>query len=137
MCATTAMVWTDCYSIGLADVDLTKKDVVYSFNSLVHTLNAPSKTDISRNKIKIFSSSMASVFMQEEHYMTYFEYQDHLLHKERHNNYLKRLCILSGKIAAGDQVVDQVLSFFCGWLTHHVSVTDQLFAIFLREHRNR
>ena len=109
-------------------------EAVCSFNELVGALNANSKSDATIAAVIMFNKLMTRSFALEEHYMEHYRFQDNVVHSDRHKNYLNRLGGLSNQIVSGDEVTDQVLSYFCGWLTHHVSITDKIFATFIREH---
>ena len=129
----TAVDWKDCHKIGIDEIDREHEALVNDFNALLEAIYTTKDRSLIAKQALDFVRSNANHYANEEAHMIAAGYDDLDLHRERHLGFMNRLGHLCDKIASGNDVTEQMLTFFASWITHHVAVTDQKFGEFLKK----
>ena len=128
----TAITWSDSHRIGVEEIDREHEWLIADFNSVVNALRTIKDRRLIVKMFDVFVRATAGHFANEEAAMEQVEFDDLEVHRERHQNYLRRLDILRDKLLAGADITNDLRSFFASWTTHHVAVTDRKFGDFLK-----
>lgn len=127
--------WSEALSVGFEEVDGDHKKLVGMVNKIHDALNQDSDPDAVADGLEELISYTSWHFRHEERLMQNCAYPGLFDHKKEHTDLEKQATELYEKFLNGDESVPETLMpFLKGWLTEHITVTDNKMGQFLAQH---
>lgn len=125
--------WNDAYSLNVPIIDEEHKKFIKIVNKVIRISNQ----QVNNNEelaIVLYEMTMYALshFKTEEKCMRRSEYAEFQLHKNEHNDFIKKTVGFCNRTMDGDyEIIDDLLDYLRLWLDHHIQGTDKNFASFL------
>jgi len=118
--------WENDYSINVAVIDEEHKQFISIINkaiAAIHNNNDGEKISEALNAMTLYA---VSHFKNEEKYMITFDYQEYILHKREHKNFLKKTIDFCKNVTHGNNNISGSLhKYLKKWLEEHIQVADK------------
>lgn len=123
--------WSDDLSVGIQEIDEQHKVLVNLLNDMHDAIHQHRGTEACREILERLARYTEIHFAVEESLMRLFDYPDYEAHKAEHEQLIKELKDLQGRMAeSGHSVTFQLLHFLKLWLTKHIMESDQEYTQF-------
>lgn len=131
-------VWTETYSVKVAEIDAQHKEFFNIVNSLLDLADKKSFTDEEALlKVGQLGDYAAYHLTTEEDFFKETDYPDAATHIKFHNQFREQAVQFMNRIreATGDKsaVIEEIANFAGNWLTNHIVVVDQKYSQWFNE----
>lgn len=126
--------WAERYRTGIPFVDAQHQELFRVVARLQESLARCLADQILRDQLDDLLQLLKEHFRDEEDFLRHYDYPDLLVHVAEHTNLLGELAQIKLRYEqAAAPLASMIGTFLGGWLRHHISEGDFLYAKFLRE----
>ena len=123
--------WSDAYRIGVGVIDAEHQRLFAAYGDVIDSMAAGSVLDAVRDGLLVLESYIVEHFTNEEELMISVDYPDLFAHKIAHLDFQVAVMRFRKAITDGEDVSEEFVSFFGGWLVAHITVMDRRIGQFL------
>ncbi|MGE5557542.1 MAG: bacteriohemerythrin [Bacillota bacterium] len=127
--------WTPDLSVGIAEIDRQHQELFGAINKLLEACKQRTAKENLSDTLKFLEHYVVDHFHTEETTMIQYDYPDQAIHREMHQQFVKSLAELRGKLeneGPGIHIVVMTNQVVVGWLTNHIRKADQELGRFLK-----
>ncbi len=131
-----AIEWTQDLAVGISEIDNQHQEIFRKINNLLEACNVGKGKLAVGEVIDFLGNYVVEHFGAEEKYMQEYNYPDYPLHKQMHDDFVKRFKELKEdyeKNGVAVNLVIQTNKFVVRWLNEHIRNVDKKLGIFLKE----
>ena len=132
--AQTLVVWSDNFSLGLAEVDEQHRYLFQLINEVWGAVINKADGAETLRLIEELEKYTVTHFTAEETFMRTTGYSQFDAHKATHAKFIARIAQEKSSVLAGKHLSLEILHFLRNWLIDHILVYDKAYA---DEHRQR
>lgn len=130
-------LWNEKYATGIDAIDAEHRTLFDAINSLHGMLRDGQAGAAAQRDLRFILNYSRDHFAREERLMEEFGCPGLAEHQTAHEQLLGRMGDLVGKVAAGEPFSTATTAFLTHWLTGHIRVEDQVYALFIRKKKAR
>jgi hemerythrin-like metal-binding protein len=129
--------WFGDLSLGDEKLDSQNKEYLSLLNRLIKISNEDEESDDVVNIVKGLVNYTYEHFMSEEEYMALNEFPLQQEHRNEHMGVLKRISKYLGEVEANREgLVEELIDLMKEWLTTHIMISDQKYALWVKSRAN-
>lgn len=118
--------WNDSYSLGIAEIDMQHKKLVFLIVKLYEAMSQAKANDVVGTILNELVMYTKTHFSTEEKYFAKFAYVDKANHELEHKKFVAKINDFKEKFDSGKVGVSiQLMNFLKDWLVHHIMKTDR------------
>jgi hemerythrin len=127
--------WTDSIAIGVEEIDSQHKELLQRFNDLLSACKSGKARDELATLMAFLDDYVVRHFGFEEQLQSAHRYPDYEEHKNEHDDFIQKLCVIKAEISADGLSIHHVIetnNMLLKWLLNHISRSDKALGIYLR-----
>lgn len=129
------ILWTDGYSVNVAEIDEQHKYFIGIINELYSAVEEENVHEVIDDILNKLSAYIDFHFATEEKYFDLYHYPDADEHKNEHQILREKFAAILQKRKLDDNsVFYELISFLNGWLEDHLARVDKKYSKFFNEH---
>ncbi len=124
--------WNDELSVGIEEIDEQHKVLVGLVNEMHDAIHEHHGSEASQRILERLAEYTKIHFAVEESLMRIVDYPGYEEHKKQHEELIKEIVELQGKIARGEGSISfKLLHFLKMWLTQHILDSDKEYSPYM------
>lgn len=121
--------FTKDLELGIGPIDSQHRRLIDLINSLLEMSAVGASREVLGEILDELSEYIFEHFEAEESLMQEAGYPGYAAHREQHAGFVKKFISFHAKFRAGEERLEvDILSYLAGWLVHHISGEDPLYA---------
>ena len=126
-------IWSSQFETGIDLIDSQHKTLFEAVNRLEASFSLGDTDNAVKKSLDFLGKYTIEHFQTEEQFMRVAGYPGLAKHMVEHSLLLTKLSDLKARLAEGTPLTMDVMTFFAGWLGHHIYGTDLAMVRFLKE----
>ncbi|MEQ8187272.1 MAG: bacteriohemerythrin [Candidatus Eremiobacterota bacterium] len=128
------ITWDDSYSVSVKQLDDEHKKLVVMINELHEAMQVGRGKEMLSTILGRMINYVGTHFSNEEKYMEKFSYPDYEVHKQEHNDFVKKTLEFQQNFNDGKMGLSiEVMFFLKEWLLNHIKGSDQQYGPFFNK----
>ena len=123
------MKWNDSLSVKVKEIDEQHKNLVEIVNKIYECKDSKKISNL-LNELVEFTRVH---FSTEENYFEKYNYPDKEHHMDEHANLIEKVLHFKDKLDAGQDIIEEFLTFLKEWLEIHLKTTDHDYVAFFQK----
>lgn len=125
--------WCDDYCLNIEVVDAPQQQMLKLMNQLNEMRENDSDVRSIAEALTEMTEFARNFFRSEERMLNRFNYPEYQEHRKEHRDFIKNIIMFRRWFAEdAAKLTDDVFEFFRVWVSHHILVSDQRYAPFIR-----
>ncbi len=126
-------IWDETYSVGLNEIDRQHKILIGMINELNFHVKENHNISYIQRIFQGLIDYTISHFGYEEGLIERHEYENIVVHKEKHKKLIAQLQDLQARVLAEEEnIFNELLEFLNAWLSKHIKAADKHYAVALK-----
>lgn len=128
------IIWTEEYSVGIAEIDSQHMKLVGLINRLHTSILSKTGKEALSGILNDLVYYTVYHFETEEHYFDEYDYPGSEQHKSEHKQLIEQVAELQKRHDAGEKMLTMdVMNFLKDWLHEHILGSDKKYGPYLNE----
>jgi hemerythrin len=129
----TIAIWSSQFETGVDLIDSQHKALFEAVNKLETSFSLGNTDDTVKKSLDFLVKYTVEHFQTEEQFMREAGYPGLAEHLAEHSLLMTKVYALQARLAEGTPITMDVMTFFAGWLGHHIYGSDLTMVRFLKE----
>jgi len=129
----TIAIWSSQFETGIDLIDSQHKTLFEAVNKLEASFSLGNTDDAVKKSLDFLGKYTFEHFQTEEQFMREAAYPDLAEHMAEHGLLMNKVYDLQARLAEGTPITMDFMTFFAGWLGHHIYGTDLALVRFLKQ----
>lgn len=127
-----SLVWSESYEIGIPDIDADHRGIFSAFNKFSEAIKSGLTDQDAKDAFGVLFWYTVNHFNSEEHILKRSGYPDFEAHRREHYGFEVKLYSIRAMFSDGNDIRDELYTFFKEWLLAHILGTDRKFGAYLK-----